>query len=126
MTKKPLALLIDDEPTILQLYTLMATANGYDVITKPNAKEAISYLLNNNIDLDVVVCDGLKDHSFDSILFYSAFGVKFGFKHKRCYLISGTPEFENRLVQSRLNKYVEFLLKPVSFDSYEKIFKPVD
>jgi len=48
-------LLVDDEPTVLQLVALRLKSQGYDVITALNGKAADEVLSKNEIHL--VVCD---------------------------------------------------------------------
>ena len=55
---KPLILLVDDSMTILKFTSNILGKNGYDVVTKPDGEEALTYLRdNNNIKPDLILSD---------------------------------------------------------------------
>ncbi len=51
MTKLPLALIIDDEPDILQLLGITLTRMGIDTLKAENLKQAYQHLNNNQFDI---------------------------------------------------------------------------
>ena len=54
MDKKPLILLVDDEPDILELYKMKLEAAGMEIITSTNGAEGIHIAAEKNPDLVIM------------------------------------------------------------------------
>lgn len=68
--KKMLVLLVDDEPEILDLYTVVLVREGLDVITAPNGKEGVMMAKARKpdlilLDLKMPIMDGIE--AFDKL-----------------------------------------------------------
>lgn len=56
-TRRPKALLIDDDPIVLRLLATALEARGFDVRAATNAESGLELLLDELLDLDVLVAD---------------------------------------------------------------------
>lgn len=61
---QPVALCVDDDPSVLSLVQRLLQKNGYSVLTAVSGDEAMEVFLNNRIDIVVLDYDmpGMKGH----------------------------------------------------------------
>lgn len=69
MIRRPRALLLDDDPTVLRVLGTALEARGFDVRAAADGERGVALLIDELLDLDVVVADaGLPGRDAPSLL----------------------------------------------------------
>jgi DNA-binding response OmpR family regulator len=88
-TRRPIVLVVDDEPLIAQLVAETLAAEGYEVETASNGREALGKITLRSVDL--VLCD-LRMPELDGVGLYRGLEKRHPDLLRRIAFVTGTTE----------------------------------
>jgi CheY-like chemotaxis protein len=109
LDKKPLILVVDDEPDITATYEMYLEIHGYEVLTADNAVQALEIISTRVPDL--IISDCMMPY-MDGVEFSARVKTNPATSEIPIILMSGAPELHDL----RSPSYSLFLSKPVLFE----------
>lgn len=101
----PTVLILDDDPMIREMLTMLLQMEGYEVVTAANGVEGMAQLHHQRVDL---VLSDLQMPELDGITFYKHLRTESNYHTLPFILMSALPPR-----QETLNEHMVFLPKPL-------------
>jgi CheY-like chemotaxis protein len=115
----PLALLVEDEPIVLEMVTFLLENSGFEVISHEDPLEGIKLFQENCDKLSLVVSDMIMPNLTGDELVKRLREYK---PEVNIILMSG---YSDETIQSRLDGKTRFIQKPFSLETFTRVVKEV-